>query len=129
MVARGISVAKSGVRILLVEDHIDTAKALSRLLDLSGYEVEHAATVASAIELSVQTKFDLLISDIGLPDGTGYELMKVISRQSRIPGIVLSGFGMDHDLQKAQEAGFTEHLTKPVAFDALQDAIKRVIAE
>ena len=75
--------------------------------------------------LAAQT-FDVLVSDIGLPDGSGLELMKQIRQTSGIRGIALSGFGMDEDLRKSKEAGFSQHLTKPINFQRLEAAITRV---
>ena len=70
-------------------------------------------------------EFDLLISDIGLPDGSGVELMQKIREISPLPGIALSGFGMQHDIERSKEAGFLEHLTKPINFAQLQAVITR----
>src|SRR4051794_26667460 len=116
-------------RILLVDDHDDTAKALARLLGLSGYSVHTATTVAGAVELFDSESFDLLISDIGLPDGTGYDLMRLlIDRRCGIKGIAVSGYGMQDDIDHGRRAGFAAHLTKPVAFDTLKETIQRVIS-
>lgn len=115
-------------RILLVEDHDDTARAMARLLHLSGYNVQTAATVANAIKLCEQSEFDLLISDVGLPDGTGYDLMReVINRRCTSKGIAVSGYGSEADVELSMSAGFSLHLVKPVAFDTLRAAILRVI--
>jgi DNA-binding NtrC family response regulator len=114
--------------ILLVEDHDDTARAMARLLNLSGYSVQTAKTVTSAIKLCESSKFDLLISDVGLPDGTGYDLMRaVLNRRCTLKGIAVSGYGSEDDVQLSLSAGFAEHLVKPVAFDTLCEAIMRVI--
>jgi CheY-like chemotaxis protein len=115
-------------RILLVEDHDDTARAMARLLHLSGYTVETAGTVANAIKLCEQNEFDLLISDVGLPDGSGYDLMReVLNRRCTSKGIAVSGYGSEQDVELSIRAGFSLHLVKPVAFDTLRDAIMRVI--
>ena len=79
--------------ILLVEDHLDTAVALSRLLRLAGYRVGTAGGVQDALRLCATEQFDLLISDIGLPDGTGHELMRELADRSGAKGIVVSGYG------------------------------------
>lgn len=112
-----------GMSILLVEDHEDSAEVLARLLRLRGYRVEIAATVADAIRLARSERFDLLISDIGLPDGTGVDLIHEIRRDSSIPAIALTGFGMDKDIARYRAAGFNGHLTKPVNFQRLEIAI------
>jgi DNA-binding response OmpR family regulator len=123
-------ISNSKARILLVEDHDDTARALARLLNLSGYQVHTAGTFARAIELCGKEQFDLLISDVGLPDGSGYDLMRQItSRRCVSKGIAVSGYGSEQDVAESLQAGFTEHLVKPVEFDKLRDAIKRVIPD
>ena len=111
--------------ILLVEDHLDTSTALRRLLEMSGYRVGTADTVQSALELCRRQRFDLLISDIGLPDGTGHELMKELAQRYNAKGIVLSGFGQESDIEKSRQAGFIEHLVKPISIESLQEAIER----
>jgi PAS domain S-box-containing protein len=114
---------RSRVKILLVEDHYETACALVRLLKNRGYAVETADTVASASAAMKNGKFDLLISDIGLPDGTGFELIEEVRRSSNTPALALSGFGMEEDVAKCMSAGFEGHLTKPVNFQKLEAAI------
>lgn len=111
------------VRILLVEDHADTARALARLLVRRGYQVELADSVAAAIDRLQRTSFDLLLSDIGLPDGTGIELVEKVRTRSQIPALALSGFGMEEDVSRCKEAGFDAHLTKPVNFQKLDALI------
>jgi PAS domain S-box-containing protein len=111
------------LRLLVVEDHRDTAAALVRLLERRGYEVRSAETVASALEIARDFECDVLITDIGLPDGTGHELFEKLKAQPRgkaLRGLALSGFGMDEDIARSRAAGFTEHLTKPVDFARLQ---------
>ena len=116
------------LRILLVDDHQDTCTALERLLVRRGHLVAAAHNVRSAMETAARSPFDLVISDIALPDGTGTELMTYIRAISRIPGIAISGFGMNGDVEKSIEAGFSEHLVKPVKMENLEAAIDRVIA-
>jgi PAS domain S-box-containing protein len=108
------------LRILLVEDHIDTARAMSRLLRGLGHEVHTAGTMSSAMQSIEADHFNLLISDIGLPDGTGLELIRLVRQRSDVPAIALTGFGMEDDIAKCQEAGFNLHLTKPVNFQKLE---------
>jgi CheY-like chemotaxis protein len=71
--------------------------------------------------------FDLLISDIGLPDRSGYDLMRELRNSKGLRGIALSGFGMEHDVSKARAAGFSEHLTKPINFERLEEAIQNLM--
>ncbi|MFN4243690.1 MAG: PAS domain-containing protein [Tepidisphaerales bacterium] len=117
------------LRILLVEDHADTARVLQRLLRHFGHVTVTASTVSQALSiLRAGEKFDLMISDIGLPDGSGYDLMQQ-SAGIRPPAIALSGFGMDDDLRRSRNAGFVEHLTKPVDAAYLEQVIQRVARE
>ena len=116
-------------RILLVEDHDDTAHVMSMVLQHQGHTVRRAGTVAAALQAAQAEPFDLLISDIGLPDGSGLDLMRQLRHRLRQPvrGIALSGFGMDDDITRSRDAGFEEHLTKPVSLDVLETTIKRVV--
>ena len=116
------------LRILLVDDHQDTCVALERLLVRRGHLVAAAHNVHSAMEAAARNSFDLLISDIALPDGTGTELMTYLRAMSPLPGIAISGFGMNGDVQKSLDAGFIEHLVKPVKMENLEAAIDRVMA-
>lgn len=115
--------------ILLVEDHQDTAAVLSRALRRIGFRVSTAHTVADATKLFGSERFDLVISDIGLPDGNGIDLLNELNPVRRVPAIALSGYGMEHDVEKSRAAGFIEHLTKPVNWDSLRESIERVLAE
>ncbi|MEY2505638.1 MAG: hypothetical protein QOG27_1918, partial [Verrucomicrobiota bacterium] len=114
------------LEILLVEDHKDTARVLGRILKNAGYEVSHAESVAAARELATTRRFDLVISDVGLPDGSGLELMRGLREEQDLTGIALSGFGTDDDVAASVAAGFAEHLTKPVDWDRLKSAIERL---
>jgi len=119
---------RQGLRILLVDDHQDTCTALEKLLVRRGHLVAATHSIRSAMETAVRNQFDLLISDIALPDGNGVELMMQLHAISKIPGIAISGFGNNGDIEKSLEAGFAEHLIKPVKLDALEAAIERAIA-
>ena len=115
-------------RILLVEDHSDTAFLFERLLQKRGHQVKVAADVSSAITFLNERSFHLLVSDLGLPDGTGIELLSRARRiQPGLPAIALSGYGMEEDLSRSLEAGFDAHLTKPVDLDSLEAAIARIL--
>ena len=118
-------------KILLVEDHHDTARAMARLLNLSGYLVHTANTFAAAIKAcDEQQQFDLVISDVGLPDGSGYDLMReMLDRACTTKGIAVSGYGTEKDVEDSLRAGFALHLVKPVEFNVLCDAIRRVIPQ
>ena len=82
-------------------------------------------SVGEALKASEQKRFDLLVTDIGLPDGSGHDLMKKIRQHQPIDGIAVSGFGMEEDLEKSREAGFADHLIKPINVDRLQEALRR----
>jgi CheY-like chemotaxis protein len=112
--------------ILLVEDHPDTAKSMRRLLRSSGYDVRTADSVASASAARSAEAFDLLVCDIGLPDGSGLDLMRQLLAKRPVKGIALSGYGMEEDVRRSREAGFVEHLTKPVDVRKLEEVIARV---
>ena len=114
------------LRILLVDDHQDTCTALERLLSRRGHLVAAMPNVRSAMEAAGRNQFDLLISDIALPDGTGMELMAYLRAMSGMRGIAISGFGMNGDIEKSLQAGFSEHLVKPVKLESLEAAIDRV---
>jgi signal transduction histidine kinase/ActR/RegA family two-component response regulator len=116
-----------GLRILLVDDHQDTCAALEKLLVRRGHLVAATHNVRSAMEAAVRNRFDLLISDIALPDGSGMELMIQLHAISRIPGIAISGFGNNGDIEKSLQAGFSEHLIKPVKLEKLEAAMERAI--
>jgi len=101
---------------------------MARLLNLSGYNVRTASTFRSAIEICDEEKFDLVISDVGLPDGSGYDLMRaMLARACTTKGIAVSGYGTEKDVEDSLRAGFALHLVKPVEFNVLCDAIRRVI--
>jgi PAS domain S-box-containing protein len=114
------------MRVLLVEDHVDTARATVRLLERFGYNVTWADSVAAALRLTSSQPFDVVVSDLGLPDGDGHALMCQIKERHGLPGIALSGFGMENDILHGREAGFFEHLVKPVDVATLDQAIRRV---
>jgi CheY-like chemotaxis protein len=102
---------------------------MKMLLERRGYQITLAHTAGQAIEQAQQQKFDLLISDIGLPDRSGYDLMRELRAKSALRGIALSGFGMENDITKARAAGFSEHLTKPINFDRLDEAIRSLLPD
>ena len=122
----GANSKRSAFRILLVEDHPDTSAALRNLLLRRGHSVKTAHDVRSALEVAGRDPFDLVISDLGLPDGTGAELMTKL-RPFGIRGIAISGFGMSSDVERSLVAGFAEHLVKPLTFEKLDAAIDRAM--
>jgi two-component system CheB/CheR fusion protein len=122
----------SPLHLLLVEDHADTAAAMADLLRGLGYQVTVAMTVAEALAASEcaqsgAERLDLVVSDLGLPDGTGFDVMRELAGRHGLRGIALSGYGMEEDLRKSREAGFERHLTKPVNPQSLDAAIRQVM--
>jgi len=110
--------------ILLVEDHADTAVVLRSLLEQRGYTVIVATSVAEALAIADHTAFDILLSDIGLPDATGYQLVQTLKKSHAFRSIAMSGYGMEDDVKKSLAAGFDQHLVKPVNIVALETAIQ-----
>jgi CheY-like chemotaxis protein len=111
---------------LLVEDHNDTARVLARLLKHFGYEIAIAGTVEEALNAFRAQKFDAILSDIGLPDGTGYDVMSEAKRTGEIKGVALTGYGMSEDVRRSKEAGFDFHLTKPVDVAELRTVLRKI---
>src|SRR5437762_496561 len=120
-----VPVAHKAMRVLLVEDHEDTNRSLTQLLRRRGYHVQPAHSVQTALEAAAQERFDVLISDIGLPDGSGIDLMAKLKDRHPIFGIALTGFGMEDDLRKSHEVGFNHHLVKPVDLNRLDALIQQ----
>jgi PAS domain S-box-containing protein len=116
----------SRCRVLLVEDHLDTRRVMVRLLKSFGCTVTEASSVAEALAAADRDEFDVLLSDIGLPDGSGTEIMTELKGRRAIRGIAVSGYGQDIDIQRSREAGFEMHLIKPVNLQTLKDSIRRV---
>ena len=119
--------AQQALKILLVDDHHDTCAALEKLLARRGHLVAVTHDVRSAMDAAVRNKFDLLISDVALPDGTGMDLMIQMRAMANVPGIAISGFGNNGDIERSLQAGFSEHLIKPVKLDNLEAAIDRAV--
>ena len=117
-----------GLSILLVEDHEDTLRVICRLLRTAGLRRPAARSVGEALELAEGERFDLLVSDLDLPDGSGLEVMRSVKERHGLRGIAMSGFGRDADIQRCREAGFEVHLTKPVDFDTLKLKIESIVA-
>ena len=115
------------LRLLLVEDHESTLEVLSRLLTRAGHRVVTAGTLTAALAAANEGSFDLVISDLGLPDGTGNELMEILRARYGLRGIALSGYGMEDDVKRSRQAGFDTHLTKPVDFRQLQRALRESV--
>jgi CheY-like chemotaxis protein len=115
-------------RILYVEDHADTCEVICRLLRAAGYETSRAPTAQDARVLCADAEFDLVIMDIGLPDGDGCALFMEIVHRCHGRGIAFSGFTDEAMMQRITAANFAAHLLKPIQFDKLHDAIKSVLS-
>ncbi len=118
------SAPAAGLRLLLVEDHESTLRTLALLLRRDGHHVTAATTLAAAVAAAAAEQLDLVISDLGLPDGTGNELMEKLRSAHGLRGVALSGYGMEEDLARSRAAGFVAHLVKPIQIAEL----RRVIA-
>ncbi len=117
------------VRILLVEDHTDTRNILTRFLQLAGNDVTASGTAAEALEIAARDKFDVVVSDLGLPDeGGGLAMMRLLRDRHGLKGIAVSGYGMDEDVAQSRSAGFFHHLTKPFNVARLKALILEVAA-
>ena len=117
------------LRVLLVDDHADTAELLRMLLSRRGFEVTTARSVASALIAAEASSIDVLVSDIGLTDGNGCDLLRQLRALGPLPAIALSGRDREADVQSARDAGFDEYLDKPVGIAQLVEALRRVAAK
>ncbi|MGF6757950.1 response regulator [Paraburkholderia sp. GAS42] len=115
---------EGGLAILLIEDHLDTAEVMAQLVRGLGHEVTVVGRVADALAATQTEAFDLVVSDIGLPDGTGLDFIMAFREHSDVPAVALTGFGTDDDVRRCLAAGFTSHLTKPVNFTQLEQMIE-----
>ena len=116
------------LRLIVVEDHANSAEGLKRFLSAIGYQVFIATDMHSALSLATAVEFDVLLSDLALPDGDGWAVMKRLSAERRIRAIAFSGHNTAADLQRSAEAGFLEHIPKPLCPERLCAAIDRAAA-
>src|SRR5688572_27350674 len=115
--------------IFLVENHEDTLESIKTFLELQGYGVIVARDVRGALNMGRSSKFDILVSDLSLPDGDGWNLLKQLNAKKPVCAIAMSGFGMKADLAKSKAAGFSEHLIKPFQGETLEQAIQKAAPE
>jgi CheY-like chemotaxis protein len=118
-----------GMRILIVEDDEETLNAVSRLLSLKGYQVSGAKDMKSALELAHSHDFDLLLSDISLPDGTGWDLLLQLRTSRPIRAVAMSGLSAEQDIERSESVGFAEHLVKPVPMEKLDRALRSTLGQ
>jgi CheY-like chemotaxis protein len=115
--------------ILIIENHEVTATFISLYLQRLGHEVVVAPNAKAALERNDLARFDAILSDIGLPDVNGWELMKQIRPITGAFAIAMSGFGGEADVQRSLAAGYQHHLVKPFVPAALEDVLRKVNAE
>ena len=113
--------------IFIVEDHAETARGLAMYLRSSGHDVHVAGDVRAARQLATEIDYDILLSDIGLPDGNGWDLLEELSARRPITAIAMSGYNTDADRARSKAAGFVEHLPKPLTPDELDNAFMRAL--
>jgi DNA-binding response OmpR family regulator len=121
------SAPRRTLRLLIVEDHETTSNVMVRLLTKRGYSVSAASSIKEALRMLQQDSVDLLISDVGLTDGSGLELMKKVRETRDLPAIALSGYGTEADLAQSSEVGFSAHMTKPVDIERLDRQIQALV--
>ena len=123
------SAPEKKLRIFVVEDHAETARGLAMYLRGNGHEVHVALDVRSARQLATEIDYDILLSDIGLPDGNGWDLLEELSARRPIKAIAMSGYNTDSDRARSKAAGFAEHLPKPLTPEDLDQAFVRAMAD
>ena len=121
--------AVKSLRVFIVEDHAETARSLAMYLRASGHQVHVALDVRSARQLATEIEYDVLLSDIGLPDGNGWDLLEELSARRPIKAIAMSGYNTDSDRARSKAAGFAEHLPKPLTPDDLDAAFARAMRD
>src|SRR5262245_9013789 len=117
------------MRIFLVENHPDTLQSLRLYLEDLGHTVVSAQTLAETLRLLPSASCQILLCDIGLPDGTGWEVLEKTGLRDKIFGIAMSGFGMRTDSVKSRTAGFHRHLVKPFKLAELEEALEEAAAD
>ena len=118
-------VESGGWRLLLVEDNHDAAETIVMCLEAYGYQVTHAATCADALRTAEQGRFDIVLTDLGLPDGSGIDVGRALS--SQVPVVALTGYGATPDLQRSAMAGFSGHLVKPADPSAIHVTLQKAL--
>jgi DNA-binding response OmpR family regulator len=117
-----------GLRILFVEDHNDTRQVLGDLLSHIGFRVQTASDCRTALDCLDEVQFDVLLSDIGLPDGDGCELVAAAKRRQKLTAVALTAFASDTDKDRGKASGFDHYLTKPVNFGELRSLLDKMAA-
>lgn len=117
---------RRSLRLLVVEDHPDSAELLAELLQHHGHTVQIASTASAAIALANEQPFDIVLSDVGLPDASGYELMAQLRDRFAMKGIAVTGSGRASDVERGRAAGFSAHLIKPFSMRSLERALEEI---
>jgi two-component system CheB/CheR fusion protein len=118
-----------GLRVFVVENHDDTRSTLVELLSMLGHDVRSAASMREALAALAEADPDVVLSDIGLPDGDGWELMQRAHLPHEVYAIAMSGFGMSADRERSVAAGFRHHLVKPMDIDRLEALLDEAFDE
>jgi CheY-like chemotaxis protein len=116
------------LKILVVEDHGDTRRVLTGLLGHFGHSISAADTVESAVAFVKAKRFDAIVSDLALPDGSGCDVIREAKRRQDLAGVALTAHGEDEDVARGREAGFDYHLTKPVDFGQLRNVLEQIVS-
>jgi CheY-like chemotaxis protein len=122
-------VVRTGSRILVVDDNVDTAKGMARLLKLLGNDVQVTHDGKTTLEMARTFQPEFVLLDIGLPIMDGYEVAAMLRKEGHCKNAVIiavSGYGQEEDRRRSREAGFDHHLVKPVDFDVLTNLLARV---
>lgn len=114
------------LHILVVEDHGDTRRVLTGLLGHFGHSISAADNVESALAFVRAKQFDAIVSDLALPDGSGFDVIREAKRCQRLTGVALTANDEDDDVREGREAGFDYHLTKPIDFAQLRDVLEQI---
>jgi DNA-binding response OmpR family regulator len=117
------------VKTLLVEDNADTSKLLAKGLEMEGCEVRTVSTVAAALDILINERFDVIVSDVGLPDGHGIGLIHGVRAFCDTPAIALTAFGSPSDVRRCLDAGFNAHLAKPSEISVIVGEMRRLVRE
>ena len=117
---------RKALKILVVENHEDTLQAMKMYLELEGHMADTAATMKEALAAATENTFDLVITDIGLPDGDGWELMRQLRERISVRAVAMSGYGWKEDLEKSRAAGFIAHLLKPLKITDLEAVLRKI---
>lgn len=121
--------ASERLRVFIVENNDDTRITLSQLLAVMGHEVRSASTMKEALAKLPHADADVIVSDIGLPDGDGWEMLQRLRLPRPAYAIAISGYGMDEDRARSLAVGFRHHLVKPMDIEKLENLLEEAARE